>query len=133
MKKATLALLCAAVLAGCSSQAPSGDVATVDVARLTSNWPKFLNYQNQMNADVATIQRSSASPREKQQQVAALNQQYEKFNAEITGDVRNAVNQIAADKHYKLVLTREFTAYGGTDITPDVEKALQITESSPSH
>ena len=133
MRQATLALSCAAVLAGCSSQAPSGDVATVDVARLTSNWPKFLNYQNQMNADVATIQRSSASPREKQQQVAALNQRTEMFNAEITGDVRNAVNQIAADKHYKLVVTREFIGYGGTDITPDVEKALQITESSPSH
>ena len=133
MKNLAVALLCVAVLGGCASQTPSSDVATVDVARLTSNWPKFLNYQNQMNADVSTIQRSNASPRQKQQEVFALNAQYEKFNAEITGDVRNAVTQIASDRHYKLVLTREFTAYGGTDITADVEKALQITESSPSH
>jgi hypothetical protein len=31
------------------------------------------------------------------------------------------------------VVTREFVGYGGVDITPDVEKAMGITESaSPS-
>jgi hypothetical protein len=28
-------------------------------------------------------------------------------------------------------VTREFVGYGGVDITPDVEKMLNITEASP--
>jgi Skp family chaperone for outer membrane proteins len=50
------------------------------------------------------------------------------MQTEVTGDVRNAVQQIAAQRHFSLVVTREFVGYGGVDITPDVEKLLNITE-----
>ena len=51
---------------------------------------------------------------------------------DVTGDVRNAVEQVANEKHLQLVVTRQFVGYGGTDITPDVERILKITEASPS-
>ena len=40
----------------------------------------------------------------------------------------NAAQQVAKDKHLSYVLTRQFVGYGGVDITPDVEKILQIVE-----
>ena len=43
-------------------------------------------------------------------------------------DVRDAAQQVAQAKGLKFVLTRQFVGYGGVDITPDVEKILQITE-----
>ena len=51
---------------------------------------------------------------------------------EVTDDVRNAAQRVATDRHFKLVVTRQFTGYGGTDITTDVEKQLDITEPSPA-
>jgi Skp family chaperone for outer membrane proteins len=50
----------------------------------------------------------------------------------VTDDVKAAVKQIATDKHYSLVVTRQGIAYGGDDITPDVQAALHIAPSSPS-
>ncbi len=46
--------------------------------------------------------------------------------------MRAAVNDIAKQRNYELVVTREGTAYGGDDITADVQKALHITPVSPS-
>ena len=37
---------------------------------------------------------------------------------------------MAGDKHLQLVFTRQFVGYGGVDITPDVEKILNITEKA---
>jgi Skp family chaperone for outer membrane proteins len=51
---------------------------------------------------------------------------------DVSGDVRNAAEQVADEKHFKLVVTRQFVGYGGTDITADVERILKITEASPS-
>jgi len=44
--------------------------------------------------------------------------------------VRNAANQVASDKHLQYVLTQQYVGYGGVDITPDVEKILQIVEKA---
>jgi Skp family chaperone for outer membrane proteins len=125
---AVLAVACA--LGGCAQQQASS-IATVDIPRITSNWPKFINYNNQLAADTQAIQRSSASDRDKQRQLVGLRQRYINMQTEVTGDVRNAVQQIAAQRHFSLVVTREFVGYGGVDITPDVEKLLNITELSP--
>ena len=114
-------------LAGCGQQ-QSTQVATVDISRITSNWPKFINYNNQLAADTEAIQRSSDSPRQKQARIAGLRQRYLNMQTEVTGDVRGAVEQVANDRHFKLVVTREYVGYGGVDITPDVEKVLKITE-----
>ena len=40
-------------LAACGGQS-TGEVATIDVARISAYWPKFINYQNQLMANQAT-------------------------------------------------------------------------------
>ena len=44
--------------------------------------------------------------------------------------MRDAAQQVANDKHLRFVFTRQFVGYGGVDITPDVEKILQIVEKA---
>lgn len=127
-----LLFLAALILAGCA-QSSSSDVAVVSISRITSNWPKFINYNNQLSADAAAIERARASDAEKQRERDQLRQQYVKMQDEVTADVRNAAEQVAQQRNFKLVVTDEFTAYGGTDITRDVEKILNITErATPS-
>ncbi len=121
----------AALLAGCTPGA-SNDIGTVDVQRIVSNWPKFINYSNQISADAAAIEHSSASEPAKAAQRAALRKRYADLQGEVQSDVQNAASQVASDKHLKLVVTKEAIGYGGVDVTPDVEKFLKITEASPS-
>jgi Skp family chaperone for outer membrane proteins len=118
-------------MTGCASQDSS--VATIDLARIQANWPKFINYSNQLASDSAAINRSAASPRQKQQQLEALRQHYVDMQNEVSGDVRNAAEEVANEKHLKLVVTRQFVGYGGIDITSDVEKILKITEKAPAN
>jgi len=118
-------------ITGCASQDSS--VATIDLARIQANWPKFINYSNQLASDSAAINRSAASPRQKQQQLEALRQHYVDMQNEVSGDVRNAAEEVANEKHLKLVVTRQFVGYGGIDITSDVEKILKITEKAPAN
>jgi Skp family chaperone for outer membrane proteins len=117
-------------LAGCAAKTDSS-VATIDLTRIQNNWPKFINYSNQLASDTASINRSGASPREKEAQLDALRRRYVSMQNEVSGDVRDAAEKVANDRHIKLVVTRQFVGYGGIDITPDVEKILQITEASP--
>jgi hypothetical protein len=42
------------------------------------------------------------------------------------------VSKIAQTRKYALVVTREGVAYGGDDITVDVEQAMSIPTASPS-
>jgi Skp family chaperone for outer membrane proteins len=116
---------------GCS-HAPSGDIGLVDVQRVVSHWPKFINYQNQLNADVTAIRQSRTSTADKARQMADVQRRFQTNQSELTDDVRAAATQVAGTRHLRFVLTAESIGYGGTDITPDVEKALQIVETSPS-
>jgi Skp family chaperone for outer membrane proteins len=104
-------------------------IGLVDVARVVAHWPKFLNYQNQLNADLAVIAQSHDSESDKAQKVQTVRQRYQADQAELTNDVQAAARQVATDKHLTMVFTREYVGYGGVDITPDVEKALQIVDS----
>lgn len=132
MKPTLLIIAAMLTLAACST-APKTDIAVVNIARLTSNWPKFINYNNQLSSDAAAIERSSLSDSDKARQRLQLQQQYAKMQDEVTTDVRNAAAQVAKQRNFRLILTREFAAYGGTDITADVEKVLDIHERpSPS-
>ena len=116
---------------GCGGRGgATDDIGTVNVSRITANWPKFLNYQNQLASDASAIDRSNASDAAKARQRAALQQRFLRFQTEVTSDVRSAAEQVATQKHLKLVVTREFVGYGGVDITPDIEKILQITEAA---
>jgi Skp family chaperone for outer membrane proteins len=102
----------------------------IDTARITSNWPKFQNYQNQIVADETAIQRSNTSQAQKAQQIAQLQARYVSAQRELTDDVSNAAQQVAKDKGLTYVLTRQYVGYGGIDITGDIEKVLKIDEKA---
>jgi Skp family chaperone for outer membrane proteins len=130
-KRVLLAVLATSVaaLTGChGGTSGGGDIGLVDVPRITANWPKFLNYQNQLNADAQAIQQSKMSDAAKAQQMASLQSKFQSGQTELTDDVRTAAQQVANDKHLKFVFTQQYVGYGGVDITPDVEKILNITE-----
>ena len=91
---------------------------------------KVLNYQNQLDADVAAIRGSHASDNDKNRQLDGLRARFATNQTELTNNVRDAAQQVANDKHLHYVLTRQFVGYGGVDITPDVEKILNITEKA---
>ena len=124
-----LAAAAAAALAGCSGGSRS-PIGLVDVQRLTSNWPKYINYQNQLVADEQAISSSKASVSQKRLQAMQLEKRYAGIQNELVKEVRDAATQVAREKNMKLVVTREFVGYGGTDITPQVEKILGITEKA---
>ncbi len=120
----------AGLLTGCAHQHSS--VAVVNVNTIEQRWPKFINYYRQIQANYVAINESKISPAEKQKAFRQWQQQSQRWQDEVSGNVRDAVKQIATDKHYTLVVTRQGVAYGGDDITLDVEKALKIdTSASP--
>lgn len=127
---AALAALAAALAAGCAQ--PHSDVAVVNVETLERSWPKFINYYNQLQANLQAIQQSKVSDAEKKRQFDQLQQQSKRWQDEVTQEVRSAVKDIALQRNYKLVVTRQGVAFGGDDITSDVEKALKIALPSPS-
>jgi Skp family chaperone for outer membrane proteins len=126
-----IAAIAAAALAGCSGQ--NAPIGLIDVQRLAANWPQYQTVQNQLLADEQGIERGRGSQQQKAQQVAALQAKYSKLSQQLVGQIRDAATKVAQQKNLKLVVTKEFVTYGGTDITPDVEKAMGITETaSPS-
>ncbi len=120
----------AVAAAGCASQS-TATIATIDIARIQANWPKYINYSNQLASDTDAINRARTSPQQKQHDLQLLRARYVDMQNEVTGDVRNAAAQVANDRHLKLVVTRQFVGYGGVDVTADVEKILKIVERTP--
>lgn len=119
-------------MAGCGSKSQSS-IGLVDVARLTSNWPQYVNYNNQLVSDEQAIGQGRGSNAQKQQQARELQRRYAQIQGDLVKKVRAAASQVAQQKNIKLVVTREFVGFGGVDITPDVEKILGITErATPS-
>ena len=132
MKKSNIviAAIAAAALAGCTGQ--TAPVGLIDVQRLAANWPQYQTVQNQLLADEQGIQRGRGSNQQKAQQIAQLQAKYANLSQQLVAQIRSAATKIAQQKNLKLVVTKEFVTYGGTDITPDVEKAMGITETSAS-
>ncbi|HYW53011.1 MAG TPA: hypothetical protein VE826_03525 [Dongiaceae bacterium] len=132
--RAVFAVLLLGALCACGNRNDAGsNIGLVDVQRISQNWPKFQNYQNQLANDAQTIERSNRPQRDKDRARAELQQRFAKAQSELTNDVSDAAKQVAADKHLTYVFTRQFVGYGGVDITPDVEKILKIVEKpSPS-
>ncbi len=128
MKRTIIAALLTTALAACTA-APKSDIATLDVQRLAGYWPKYINNQNQINADAATIERSNASASDKAKLRAKLQDRYVQFQNEIAQDLSSASQQVASEKHLTMVFTRQATGFGGVDITADVEKILKIDEA----
>ncbi|HEY2476619.1 MAG TPA: hypothetical protein VGI19_17695, partial [Candidatus Cybelea sp.] len=81
-----------------------------------------------------TEERSIAGRREsatrRASDTSALERKYAKVTDQLSQQIRAAASKIAAQNQFKLVLTREGVGFGGTDITADVEKALNITEKA---
>lgn len=131
MKKHThiviLTALAAAFLGGCGTSSPIG---LVDVQRIVANWPEYQNYQNQLLSDEKAIASGRGNKAAKQRAALAMQKKYTKITDQLTQQIRDASKKIAEQKQLKLVLTREGIGYGGVDITPDVEKSLNITEKA---
>jgi len=124
---AAAAIAAAVLMSGCA-QAHSR-IAVVKVGEIEQNWPKFINYYNQLQANYQAIMASKTSPADKRKALAQFQDQERRWNDEVTAEVRGVVTDIAKKRNYQIVVTKEGTAYGGDDITPDVEKALNITPS----
>jgi len=124
------ASLAALAIGGCG--AFHSKVAVVNITTIENNWPKFQNYANQLQASFVAIQASKTSTAEKQQELARLQDQSRRWQDEVTTELRATVSVIAVQRHYQLVVTREGVAYGGDDITEDVERAMNISTASPS-
>jgi Skp family chaperone for outer membrane proteins len=130
VRRLLLAVAASLLFSGCSNPAPKSTIGIIDTARITSNWPKFQNYQNQIAADEAAIARSRSSNAQKTQQLAALQQRFVSAQRELTDDVSNAAQQVAKDRGLSYVFTRQYVGYGGVDVTGDIEKVLKIEEKA---
>ena len=131
--RALLATALLASLCACSRPGSDSNIGLVDVQRISQNWPKFQNYQNQLANDAQTIERSNRPQRDKDRARAQLQARFAQAQNELSHDVSDAANKVAGEKHLTYVFTRQYVGYGGVDITPAVEKILKIEEKpSPS-
>ncbi len=127
--KLLLITLAAALLAGCANNSPVG---LIDVGRIVANWKTYQLNQQQLMIDEQKIVQSRVSNRQKQREALALQKKYAGITDDLTKQIRDAANKVASQKNLKLVVTKQGVGYGGVDITPDVEKELNITETSAS-
>jgi Skp family chaperone for outer membrane proteins len=128
--RALVATTALASLCACGNNASKTDIGLVDVQRISQNWPKFQNYQNQLANDAQTIERSRKSDRDKSQARAQLQARFAQAQRELSDNVTAAAKQVAADKQLTYVFTRQYVGFGGVDITADVEKILKIEDKS---
>ena len=87
------ALALAAGLSGCAHA--RSNVAYVNVAVLQSTWPKFINYQNQLQANLNAIQSSRLSQADKQRELQQLNQQNTQLAAQML-QVNKALHSLSS-------------------------------------
>ncbi|MEO6913380.1 MAG: hypothetical protein ABI182_05110 [Candidatus Baltobacteraceae bacterium] len=134
MKNSSIVLtliVAAGLLGGCS--APRSPIAVVDVERLSQNWPKYINVSNQLAADQAAITQSRQPAGQKRRAELDLQKKYAGIQSSLADEIKSAATSVAGTGDFKLVVTKASIGYGGTDITPEVEKIMHITErATPS-
>lgn len=128
-KQLLLTVLAAALLAGCANSSPIG---LLDIGRIVANWKTYQLNQQQLMIDEQKIVQSRVSNAQKQREALALQKKYAGITDDLTKQIRAAAEKVAQEKNLKLVVTKQGVGYGGVDITGDVEKAMNITESSAS-
>jgi outer membrane protein len=119
--------LSAVFLSGCAATSPVG---LVDVSRIVNNWGQYQGYQAQLQLQEQAIAQKSESNAQKQRDLVRLQNQFTGISQKLIAEVQSAAAQVARQRNLQLVLTRQGVGYGGIDITPDVEKILNITESA---
>ncbi len=122
-----LTLFTVALASGC---APSSPVGLVDVTRIVNNWSQYQGYQAQLALQEQAIAQKHESLAQKERDAAQLQARFGQITQQLTAEVQNAAAQVARQKGLQLVLTRQGVGYGGIDITTDVEKVLNITETT---
>lgn len=120
-------VVAAALLSGC---APSSPVGLVDVTRIVNNWGQYQGYQAQLQLQEQAIAQKPESNAQKERDLIRLQAQFTGISQRLIAEVQSAAAQVAHQRNLQLVLTRQGVGYGGVDITPDVEKILNITESA---
>jgi outer membrane protein len=120
-------VLGAALLSGC---APSSPVGLVDVSRIVNNWGQYQGYQAQLQLQEQAIAQRPESNAQKERDLIRLQSQFTAISQKLIAEVQSAAGQVARQRNLQLVLTRQGVGYGGIDITPDVEKILNITETA---
>ncbi|MDB5026463.1 MAG: hypothetical protein JWO66_152 [Candidatus Eremiobacteraeota bacterium] len=126
--RAVLVTTLLASLCACAGTGTQSNIGLVDVQRISNNWPKFQNYQNQLANDAQTLERSNRPARDKAAARAQLQQRFAQAQNELSHDVSDAAQKVAGEKHLAYVFTRQYVGFGGVDITSDVEKILKIEE-----
>jgi outer membrane protein len=119
-----------------SATPPPADVGFVDqtqidqVPKIKSANDDFLKYaSDQRSAALKQMQAAKNNPQQQQQIFQSyqknLSSQQDKMLKPLVDQTRNAMAQIAQQKHLILVVDRSDVIYGGTDITQDVQNALK--------
>ena len=128
INRAILIAASAALLTACSGN--SSPVGLIDVNRVVANWSVYQNDQQQLLSEEQRIVSSKQSAAQKSLQARALQKKYAGITNDLTNQIRRAAAAVAQERNLKLVVTKEGVGYGGVDITPDVEKSMNITEKA---
>ena len=119
---------------GIASAASSVNVGVIDYNMVLSQHPEGENFQNQMNAAIAEVQKDfqeksegmtdqekSDYYRQCQQRLA---QKQQELMEPILKSVDDAIKKVADSKGLSVVIEKGAVVYGGTDITQDVISKL---------
>lgn len=120
-------------VAGCSSN--QGNIGVLDVNKVMSDSPKIKQFQEQLNAkgkelsDQLEKDKASLSAEDYQKRQEAAYGDFLKvkqdLESQIDASIKQAVEQVSADKKLSVVLYKNSVAQGGIDITDDVISKMQ--------
>lgn len=118
-----------------TSTPPPSTVGYVDqsqidqVPKIKSANDDFVKFQQQQRANALKQMQAAKNDQKKQQQIfadyqKALTDQQDKTLKPLVDQTRSAMASVAQQKHLILVVDRSDVIFGGTDITKDVQDAL---------
>ncbi len=109
-------------------------IAEVDVERVVTHWPQMQSQSDELVTERRALAQTAnvldAGARARAQ--SELDVRTAELQIQISRAVRAAAERIAHDRHIPLVVTRDYVAYGGVDITDDVTKLLIAQRPDPN-